>query len=170
MDDKIIIREMTKSDCPLIAQAFTDQGWDKPTSQYLRYFQESVENKRAVLIAETDGCFAGYVTILWISTYPPFTAAGIPEIADFNVLKKYRRMGIGTRLMDEAEKRIAAKSLLAGLGFCVERDYGPAQVLYIKRGYVPDGKGVFYHGRYPTYGEQVTIQDDLSLYLTKLVK
>ena len=167
MNKKIFIRELAESDCQLIADAFAAQGWDKPASQYLRYWQESIENKRVVLIAEYGGQFAGYGTIVWESDYPPFREANIPEIVDFNVLIKFRRLKIGTALMDEAEKRIAVHSALAGLGVCLHTDYGAAQVLYARRGYVPDGRGVFYHGRYPTYWEQVTIDDDLCLYLTR---
>lgn len=169
MNKKISIRELAESDCVTIAEAFTAQGWDKPASQYLRYWQESLENKRLVLVAEYEGEFAGYVTVVWESNYPPFHAANIPEIVDFNVLIKFRRLHIGTALMDEAEKRISARSAVAGIGVCLHTDYGPAQVLYARRGYVPDGRGVFYHGKYPQYWDQVTIDDDLCLYLTRRV-
>jgi ribosomal protein S18 acetylase RimI-like enzyme len=167
MNNKITIREMTEQDCPMISDAFTVQGWDKPVSLYARYWQESLENKRTVLIAECEGQFAGYVNIEWESGYPPFRETSIPEITDFNVLIKLRRHKVGTFLMDEAERRIALKSPVAGIGVCIHTDYAAAQVLYVKRGYVPDGRGVFYKGHYPVYGEQVTIDDDLALYLVK---
>jgi GNAT superfamily N-acetyltransferase len=170
MNEKIAIREMTESDCAGITDAFAAQGWNKPTSQYLKYWRESLEGKRVILIAELAGQFAGYVTIVWESQYPPFRQAGIPEIVDFNVLKKYQRMKIGTALMDEAEKRIAVRSPEAGLGVCIFVDYGPAQVLYARRGYVPDGRGAYQEGRYPLYGEQVTIGDDLVLYMTRQLR
>jgi GNAT superfamily N-acetyltransferase len=171
MRRKITIREMNQRDCQIIADAFAAQGWDKPTSQYQRYWQESCNGERVVLIAELDGLFAGYLTIVWESDYPPFQEAGIPEIIDFNVLLKYRRMKIGSALMDEAEKRIAARSTAAGLGVCLHIDYGAAQVLYARRGYEPDGRGAWYQGHYPKYGEQVRIDDDLDLHLIKqLVK
>ena len=109
------------------------------------------------------------MTIVWNSDYPPFQQAGIPEIVDFNVLIRFHRMKIGTMLMDETERRIALRSPVAGLGVCMHTDYGAAQVLYIRRGYVPDGRGVYYHGSHPKYGEQVRLDDDLVLYLTKRV-
>jgi GNAT superfamily N-acetyltransferase len=169
MDGKISVREMAESDCTVIADAFSSQGWDKPASQYLRYSQEHKEGKRNNLLAEYDGQFAGYVTVVWGSDYPPFLQAGIPEIRDFNVLIKYRRLKIGTALMDAAEKHVTPRSPIVGLGVCLHTDYGAAQVLYARRGYVPDGRGVFFQGRYPQYGENVQIGDDLSLYLTKRV-
>lgn len=179
MSGETTLREMAEADAPVIAAAFAAQGWQKPIAQYLHYWQEHLAGQRAVLLAEYGvlgeyaGEFAGYVTIVWESEYPPFRQAGIPEIVDFNVLLKYRRRGIGAALMDAAEARIAAaaraaaRAPVAGLGVCLHSDYGAAQALYIRRGYVPDGRGVFYQGRYPQYGEQVEIGDDLTLYLTK---
>lgn len=167
MDEMISIRELLPEDCSVISEAFAAQGWDKPVSLYQRYWQESAEGWRVVLVAFQENQLAGYVNILWVSDYPPFREAKIPEIADFNVLIKFRRQKIGAALMDEAERRIALRSPVAGLGVCLHSDYGAAQVLYAKRGYVPDGRGVFQHGHYPKYGEHVTIDDDLSLYLTK---
>jgi hypothetical protein len=169
MSGKIVIREMVRSDCAVIAAAFSAQGWNKPLSQYLHYWQESCENKRVILIAEYEGQFAGYVTIVWESDYPPFHEAGIPEIMDFNVLIKFRRRKIGAALMDEAENRIAGRSSSAGLGVGMERGYGAAQIMYVKRGYIPDGRGIFFDGHFPKYGEQVMVNDDLVLYFSKQV-
>jgi len=167
---KKYIREMNESDPTLIEEAFRLQGWHKPASQYEGYLQESHEGKRVNLVAEYKGEFGGYVTIVWDSGYPPFREGGIPEIVDFNVLIKFRRLSIGTALMDEAESRIAARSAVAGLGVCLHSDYGAAQVLYAKRGYVPDGRGLYWKGRYLKYGDQVTVDDDLVIYLIKRLK
>jgi GNAT superfamily N-acetyltransferase len=170
MTPNITIREMTAAYAPQIARAFSDQGWDKPESQFARYVQEGREGKRVNLLAEVDGHFAGYVTVVWASDYPPFLAAGIPEIVDFNVLIEYRRQGIGTALMEAAEEIAGQRSPVVGLGVCLHVDYGAAQVLYVKRGYIPDGRGVYYQGRYPGYGDGVEIDDDLTLYLTKRLR
>ncbi|MEZ4847287.1 MAG: GNAT family N-acetyltransferase [Bacteroidia bacterium] len=64
----------------------------------------SEEGSRDIIIAELNGEFAGYLTIKWESNYIPFKEKAIPEIVDFNVLKKFQRKGIGTALMDEAEQ------------------------------------------------------------------
>ena len=149
---------------------FQRRGGISLSGQYVRYLQESREGKRANLLAEYEGQFAGYVTIVWELDYPPFRQASIPEIVDFNVLIKFRRMKIGTALMDEAERRIALRSPVAGLGVCLHSDYGAAQALYARRGYIPDGRGVYYQGRYPKYGEQVRLDDDLTLFLTKQLR
>jgi ribosomal protein S18 acetylase RimI-like enzyme len=164
---KISIREMSAEDCAIISKAFTDQGWNKPQSQYEGYFQEQTEGRRVVLVAEVEGTFAGYVTILWESYYPPFKEAGIPEIMDFNVLIKYRRQGIGAALMDEAEKRISHRSKVVGIGVGLMADYGAAQIMYVKRGYVPDGRGISQNEKFLGYGDRVTVDDDLILCFTK---
>jgi GNAT superfamily N-acetyltransferase len=170
MNAQTVIRDMAEGDWTLIAQAFAAQGWPKPVQQYLDYWQEHRLGQRDILLAEYEQQFAGYVTIRWVSDYPPFYQAGIPELADFNVLLKYRRLKIGTALLAAAEARIALRSPVAGLGVGLHADYGAAQVLYIRRGYVPDGKGIFYHGHYPTYGDQVQVGDDLTLQLTKRLR
>jgi GNAT superfamily N-acetyltransferase len=169
MNAHVAIREMAESDCPIIAAAFEAQGWNKPLSQYRSYWEESLARKRTVLLAHHDGVFAGYLTVVWESHYPPFRLARIPEIADFNVLLKYRRLRVGTALMDTAEALVARRSPIVGLGVGLDSDYGAAQVLYAKRGYVPDGRGLYHQGRHPSYGEQVEVGDDLVLYLTKEV-
>ena len=83
------------------------------------------------------------------------------------MLPQFRRRGIGTRLMDEAEHRIAERSPAAGVGFGLTPDYGAAQRMYVKRGYVPDGKGIRSNDRYVEPGDCVTVDDGLALFLTK---
>ena len=46
-----------------------------------------------------------------------------------------------SRLLEIAEKEVATKGDIVGIGVGLYEDYGPAQRLYIKRGYIPDGKG-----------------------------
>jgi hypothetical protein len=41
------------------------------------------------------------------------------------------------------------------------------QILYVKRGYIPDGRGLAQGGKSLEYGDQVTIDDRLTLYFTK---
>jgi GNAT superfamily N-acetyltransferase len=161
------IRELRREDISPIAEAFANIGWDKPASQYERYLREQTEGKRRVFVAFEDDEFAGYLTIVFESKYPPFTEEKIPEINDFNVLPAFRRRKIGTKLMDAAEEFAARRSKIIGIGVGLDKDYGAAQRLYVLRGYVPDGRGVSWQNRFPKYGEQVSVDDDLNLYLTK---
>ena len=167
MKDKIVLRDILMSDCAEISKQFASQGWDKPESQYLSYIELQKAGARDVIVAEMDGKIAGYLTINWESEYELFRERGIPEVVDFNVLKKFQRRGIGTALMDEAERRIKERSSYAGIGFGVFGDYGAAQILYVKRGYVPDGRGVVMDSRVLQYGDEVVIDDSVVLYLVK---
>jgi ribosomal protein S18 acetylase RimI-like enzyme len=167
------IRLIEPTDINSIAAAFSELGWDKPASQYEKYLAEQEAGQRVVLVAHSGVQnlpildFAGYVTICWQSHYPPFREQNIPEIVDFNVLPKFRRQGIGESLMDEAEKRVAARSAVVGLGVGMTADYGSAQRMYAKRGYIPDGRGLFSRGQPVQYGQSIPVDDDLVLYLTK---
>jgi GNAT superfamily N-acetyltransferase len=165
-----IIRLLEQRDIPEIAEAFRKLGWNKPESQYKHYFMEQVLELRDVLVAFVDEKFAGYLTICWNSTYPPFREAMIPEIVDFNVLPQYRRQGIGTALMDKAESEIAKLFHFAGIGVGMDADYGAAQRLYVLRGYIPDARGLYYQKHHLKHGEQVIVNDDLALYFTKELK
>ncbi len=154
-------------DIPVIAAAFAELGWNKPAAQYEKYLAEQEAGQRVVLLAFWDGDFAGYVTICWQSHYPPFCEQKIPEIVDFNVLPHFRGHGVGTALMDEAERRVAQVSSLVGLGVGMTADYGAAQRLYARRGYIPDGRGLFSGSQPVQYGQPVMVDDDLVLYLAK---
>ena len=164
------IRLLESEDIPEIAEAFYQLGWNKPASQYERYLREQSLGLRHVLVAFVNGEFAGYLTVCWHSLYEPFREENIPEIVDFNVLPKFRRQRIGTQLMDIAEKTIAKVNPIAGIGVGLDPDYGAAQRLYVLRGYVPDGRGLYYRDHYVKYSEQITVDDELALYLTKELK
>ena len=150
-----------------ISAAFSDLGWNKPRSQYERYLSEQQQGIRTVFVAFVGEAFAGYVTIVWSLACPPFRAGRIPEIHDFNVLPHFRRQGIGTSLMDQAEQRVSERSGVVGIGVGVSSDYGAAQRLYVLRGYVPDGKGLMYDGCPVRQGDEMIVNDGLVLYLTK---
>lgn len=165
---KKVIRPLGTADVPEVAAAI---GWpNKGAAQFERYLAEQEDGTRVTLFAFIDGAFAGYLNVLWTSWYLPFVAEHIPEINDFNVLPNFRRRGIGTALMDEAERVIATRSPVAGLGVGMTADYGDAMRLYVRRGYVPDGRGLTTHERPVVYGESVIVDDDLALYFTKRLR
>ncbi len=167
LESALTIRVLDSDDIEPIAAAFAALGWNKPASQYKRYAAEQRAGERVVLVALWAGTFAGYLTIVWRSHYPPFAQANIPEVVDFNVLPVYRRRGIGTRLMDEAEQRIRERSTVAGIGVGLYADYGPAQRMYVLRGYVPDGRGVYYDSQAVRPGQAVPVDDSFALFFTK---
>lgn len=161
------IRHLQRTDISPIAEAFAAIGWNKPASQYEEYLSQQEAGTRTVFVAFIEDEFAGYVTVNWHSDYPPFRDADIPEIQDFNVLPKFRRQGIGSRLMDAAEARVAEQSPIVGIGVGLYADYGAAQRMYCRRGYILDGRGPFYHDRFVKAGESVRVDDSLVLCFTK---
>ena len=170
MTDVPSVREMTHEDPQIMAEVFRAQGWNKPQDQYEKYYGEQTGSRRTVLVAELKGKFVGYLTIVWESDYSPFRDAGIPEIVDLNVVLAQQRKGIGSVLMDKAELRISEKSKVVGIGVGLSSDYGAAQILYVKRGYLPDGRGLHFHGRQLRFGDKTTVDHSLVMYFTKKLK
>jgi GNAT superfamily N-acetyltransferase len=159
------IRPLTASDPAAIFAAFDAAGWEKPLSTFTTYLDDEEAGRRSTLVATQSERIAGYVTVNWRSPYEPFD--GMPEIQDFNVLPAYRRRGIGTGLMDAAEALVATRSEVVGLGVGLYADYGTAQRMYVRRGYLPDGRGVIYDHRQVPPGELVRLDDDAVLMFTK---
>jgi GNAT superfamily N-acetyltransferase len=142
-------------------------AWHKPLEQFERYLAEQHAGARQVIVAELQGSLAGYVCVVWEPSYPPFRDQSVPEIQDLNVFPQFRRQRVATRLMDAAEAVIIERSLVAGIGVGLHPGYSAAQRLYVRRGYVPDGNGIMYQGVPVREGQQVFLDDELVLHLTK---
>ena len=142
------IRKMQESDIKELSRGFISQGWPSREEILTRYFKEQESGEREVLVAEVEGAVAGYITILPCAKQGPF-AGMAPELSDFNVFEPFQNQGIGNLLLEEAEKRVRLISDKVTLGVGLHSGYGPAQRLYIKRGYIPDGTGVWYQNHQP---------------------
>ena len=160
------IRNMIKSDIESLSHGFMNQGWPGREEILARYFLEQESGEREVLVAEIDGAVAGYVTILPSAKHGPF-AEVYPELSDFNVFEPFQNQGIGNLLLEEAEKRVKLISDKVTLGVGLHSGYGPAQRLYIKRGYIPDGTGVWYQNHQPAMNAVCEDIGELVLYLSK---
>ena len=159
------IRSMKVEDIAPMAKAF-----GRPVELMRRYSQEQAEGKREVLVAILDDQIVGYGTVCWQSPYPPFRQSQVPEIVDLNVLAAYRNRGVGSRLLDSAESLAGQRSPVVGIGVGLYKGYGPAQHIYARRGYVPDGRGVVYNGRPVSAGTYIRVDDSLTLQLVKSLK
>ena len=160
------IRKMQESDIKDLSQGFINQGWPGREEILARYFLEQECGEREVSVAEVEGVVAGYITILPIAKQGPF-AEIYPELSDFNVFEPFQNQGIGNLLMEEAENRVKLISDKVTLGVGLHSGYGPAQRLYIKRGYIPDGSGVWYRNQPLEMNVTIQNNDDLVLYLSK---
>jgi GNAT superfamily N-acetyltransferase len=165
--DEIKIRAFEEKDIPLLVNEFARHHWHKPQSIFDLYWHEQQAQERFMWIALHNEQCAGYVTLKWVSHYQLFQEQHIPEIMDLNVLPPYRKKGIGTRLLGLAEQLASTRNHVVGLGVGLYGDYGDAQKLYIKSGYIPDGCGVTYNYQTVTPGDSAPVDDDLILWFTK---
>ena len=164
----MVIRTLIKSDIPVIVDAFAKSNWtEKPSSLFEQYLEEQSNGKRVCWIALSGNKFAGYITLKWQSLYSHFSKENIPEISDLNVLPVFRSSGIGSALIEKCEGLAITKSDFIGVGVGLYPDYGSAQRLYIKLGYIPDGHGVTYNYKYVVPGTKYPLDDNLVLWFRK---
>lgn len=171
MKNQIQIRPLIRKDIAAISEAFNEIGWNKPATLFEGYLKEQELGTRIVWVAHVKDEFAVYITLKWQSGYPSFKEQNIPEIMDLNVLPSFRKMGIGSLLLDAAEKEAATRSDTIGIGVGLytgeDGGYGAAQRIYVKRGYIPDGKSVTYNYEPTIPGNSYALDDDLVLWFTK---
>lgn len=168
MNVKIEILE-TK-DINIIVNAFANFKWNKPYKIFEEYLKEQEKGERIVWLAYVNSNFAGYITLKFKSEYLNFYRNNTPEIMDLNVLPPFRNQGTGSFLLDIAESAAKEKSDVVGIRVGLYQDYGSAQRLYVKRGYIPDGKGIIYDYKPVAPGSKVIVDDDLVLAFIKVLK
>ena len=168
MKSDVLIRPMTAADIKNISNHFCPP-WSttQKMTQLLETFYEEQKNKiRTVGILEKDKQILGYGSLLRKSPYPHFSK--IPEISTLWIDDKYRRQGLGKRLILWLEELARDEGYTqVGLGVGLYQDYGPAQKLYSKLGYVPDGYGITYKHKTVTPGEKYPVDDELLIWLVK---
>ena len=142
-------------------------GGDIPST--LENLRDAAAGRCIALCASLAGAPVGYIN-LYFKAFPPYAKTDWPEIVDFGVLEKHRRSGIGTALMDAAEALAAARSDTVCIGVGLHSGYGSAQRMYVKRGYIPDGAGVWYRGEALAPYAACVNDDDLNLYFTKKLR
>ncbi len=167
MDDEILIRAMEEKDAKALSEAFSRQGWNKPEKQFLEYLCEQEKGLRFCIMADVGGEPAGYITVLKAAKSGPFEPMKLPEISDFNVLIRFRGRGIGSRLFKAAENVAFSLSDTSTLAVGLHAGYGTAQRMYARRGYIPDGSGVWYEDKPLSENAICRNDDDLCLYLSR---
>lgn len=141
--------------------------WFSTSTYHEKCLTENENGSRITLLAYFNNDLAGCCHLLYKSKYPYFLERNIPEINDLNVFPLHRNKRVASTLLDELEEIASGSSQLIGLGVGLYKDYGKAQRMYCKRGYVLDGNGMSYQNREIMPGETVVVDDDLLLYLVK---
>lgn len=169
-DDKIVVRDLQQSDARIFTDEEIAQGWDAEIDKYEMRLKHQAEGKSVSLAAEYDGKPAGYINVYPAADEGAFAGQGLPEIVDFGVLEKYRRHGIGNKLMDVAEQIAGQYADRVFLGVGLHSGYGSAQRIYARRGYIPDGSGVWYGQSVCEPYTGCRNDDSLVLYLSKSLR
>ncbi len=142
--DEILLRDYKPSDFESLYRI--DQACYPPgiayTRRMLRWFLS--QPGRICLVAEWHGEPVGFLVAIGEDT--------IGHIVTIDVLERHRRRGLGTRLLVEAERRMAAAGVRtiemetatsnhAAVAFWKKHGYRTSGVL---RGYYPDGQDAFW--------------------------
>lgn len=162
----IVVRIMDYDDIPSICKADNDER-----ESNIVYLKNQLDNQKkqecSALLALRNNEIAGYVFLYYKCRWGGLANCNLPCVIDLIVFEKYRKKGIATALMDIAEKIAKKHSHKVYLDVCLNSNYGPAQRLYIKRGYVPDGKGVYYEEKVCETNAACKNNDELTLCLVK---
>ena len=161
------IRSMMPEDAKIYYDTYLSYDWHPQMETYENYYKDQEEGKRLVFVPEYEGKVAGICTLLLEPTEGPFVGEGWPEINDFTVFFHLHKKGIGNKVLDVVETEAAKISDHVFLAVGVHSGYGPAQRIYVKRGYIPDGSGVWYQGKQLEQYAPCVNDDDLLLFMSK---
>lgn len=165
------IKELCKDYIKDIEQIFSQAPWYKSHEIFDTYYQEHIDGTRTVWVGFNNNVISGYITLKYKSSYLFFYHQNIPEIMDLNVIPQFRNQGLATQLLHHVEQYALQKGYQEiGLGVGLYKDYGVAQRLYSKKGYIPDGQGITYNYLYVIPGTYIRVEDDLVLWLSKKLR
>ena len=160
---------MMPEDAGIIFNTYLSYDWHPVMSTYENYLSEQEAGTRLVFIPEYEGKVSGICTLVLKPSEGPWVGNGWPEIVDLCVFFDRHKLGIGNKLLDVAEQEAAKLADHVYLAVGVHSGYGAAQRIYVKRGYVPDGSGVWYKGKQLEQYAPCVNDDDLLLFMSKEV-
>ncbi len=161
---KIFVRQAEENDVGLLNELYESIGKND-----LGYFKECLaDENRTIFIASEGKTEGGFCILSWKPKYSLYNRLGIPEIQDINVIPKLRRRGLAGAMIAHCESLARDKKCEhIGISVGLTRDFGPAQILYAKAGFMPDGFGVTYDREPVHHGERRPVDDNLCLMLVK---
>lgn len=165
------IRKLEQDDFSELNHHFGESSrFKKQPKTWEHYLICQNENTREIRVIAYNSNVIGLGTLVFDSKYPSFQENQIFEINDLLIADPYQGHGLGKILLsslEDAAREHGAKKV--GLGVGLYKDYGPAQRLYYKLGYIPDGHGITYDYKNVTPGNSYQVDDELILWLTKLL-
>ncbi|OJU79979.1 MAG: hypothetical protein BGO10_01400 [Chlamydia sp. 32-24] len=164
----IVIRSMNFEDIDTLANeyCFSWSTTQEIKEKWNKYYQEQQSNIRVVGVIDRKGELLGYGSLVFHSKYPHFSS--IPEINDVWIHEKHRKQGLGSLLINWLERLAKEKGYKEiGIGVGLYADYGSAQKLYFRLGYIPDGHGLTYKYQPTIPGKSYPLDDELILWLRK---
>jgi GNAT superfamily N-acetyltransferase len=167
---QVSIRNLLYKDIDKLAHTFSFPwtSFEATLKLWQQYFEEQQKGIRTACLLESQNKFSGYGSLLRSSEYFYFRENGIPEINAIWIDEQSRRQGLGKRLIEHLENLAREEGYnKIGIGVGLYKDYGPAQKLYFKMGYQPDGNGITYKGTWVVPGESHPVDDDLLIWLLK---
>lgn len=165
-----MIVKLNKKHIDKIDNNFIEQNWGSRKVILEKYLIEQQNNERIVIVDEIDDDCTGYITLVINQNSGPFKDTSIPEIVDFNVFEKYQKNGIGQKLLTAVIDKAKEFSDKVGIGVGLNSNYGKAQRLYVKNGFIPNGTGIYYEGKVLPVNEKCINNDELALYFIKEIK
>lgn len=166
MKSNITIKRLEETDIPRIPNPYSKA--EENQKKWKRHYQEQCKNKRIAFLLLKKDKVIGYASLLRFPSYLGFRKAKIPEINELWIADSERKKGFATHLIQHIEK-VARKEgyKQIGIGVGLYADYGPAQRLYYKLGFMLDGNGVTYLYKKTTPGDLYPLDDHFLIWLTK---
>lgn len=167
-DQSLLIEFLTESKIKNFWILVEKLGFSVERDYYERCLERQKSQELQIVMAFLAGEPAGYCILNWQPKYAYFKKCGLPEIQDLNVLREYRKQGIGKAIIQFCENEVRKNGYdEIGIGVGLDGGFGAAQRLYVKSGYIPDGVGVTYDRIQVGAGEFRPIDENLSLMMTK---
>jgi GNAT superfamily N-acetyltransferase len=166
--ESITIRRADTADLDTLHILAGAMGSTKEPGYFGTCLTEQAEGRRELFILASNGADAGYGMLNWYPQYSLYRRLEIPEIQDINVLPAFRRRGLATALIRHCEEQARVRGCAQmGIAVGLYADYGAAQRLYVRLGYMPDGFGITYDRETVRAGDFRPVDDNLCLMMVR---
>ena len=166
----VSIRVCEESDIPSLYTLTKTGGHSIEDAYFETAFKEQVDGKRLVFLIFKEDILSGYAHLNFHPQYLPFSRLGIPEIQDIFVHPDFRRLGLAAHLISACEAEAKSRGITdIGIRVGVTYQFGTAQRLYHRMGYMPDGAGVVFDRQNVQSGDIRPIDERLCLMLVKSI-